>query len=139
MTAPARFLAVDLGASSGRAMVCNWSGECFELEELHRFPNRGVPVGCDLYWDALGLWQHLLDSLMKHRAAFGQPPAGIAIDAWGVRPKSRESSSRSSAPRASTCAAPILIWITGRPSAYSFLTVCAASQATHRTPVMPLS
>lgn len=84
MTAPARFLAADLGASSGRAMVCNWSGERFQLEELHRFPNAGVPVGCDLYWDALGLWQHLLDSLTKHHAAFGEPPAGIAIDAWGV-------------------------------------------------------
>lgn len=84
MSAAARFLAVDLGASSGRAMVCSWSGERFQLEELHRFPNGGVPVGCDLYWDALGLWQHLLDGLMKHHAAFGEPPAGIAIDAWGV-------------------------------------------------------
>jgi rhamnulokinase len=84
MSQSARFLAVDLGASSGRAMVCSWSGECFGLEEVHRFPNCGVPVGGDLFWDALGLWQHLLDSLTKYRADFGDVPAGIAIDAWGV-------------------------------------------------------
>jgi len=84
MTSPARFLAVDLGASSGRAMVSSWSGERFQLDELHRFPNGGVAVGCDLYWDALGLWQHLLDSLMEFRAAYGEAPDGIAIDAWGV-------------------------------------------------------
>jgi rhamnulokinase len=84
MTTPARFLAIDLGASGGRAMASSWSGERFQLEELHRFPNGGVQVGCNLYWDALGLWQHLLDSLMKHHASFADAPAGIAVDAWGV-------------------------------------------------------
>jgi rhamnulokinase len=84
MSQPARFLAVDLGASSGRAMVCSWHGGCFGLEELHRFPNCGIPVGGDLFWDALGLWQHSLDSLMKYHANFGDVPRGIAVDAWGV-------------------------------------------------------
>ncbi len=78
------FVAVDLGASSGRLMVGQWDGRRFALDELHRFSNGGVGVHGSLYWDALRIWSEIQDGLMQYRARFGDSPAGIAIDAWGV-------------------------------------------------------
>lgn len=78
------FVAVDLGASSGRLTVARWDGRRFALEELHRFPNGAVDIRGSLYWDALRLWSEIQTGLMKYRARFAGSPAGIAVDAWGV-------------------------------------------------------
>jgi rhamnulokinase len=78
------FVAVDLGASSGRLMVGHWDGRRFSLEELHRFPNSGVSLHGSLYWDALRIWSEIQNGLSKIRSRFSAPPAGIAVDAWGV-------------------------------------------------------
>jgi len=80
----ASFLAVDLGASSGRVMDCRWNGSRFSLHELHRFPNAGVYFGADLHWDALRLWAEIQNGLLKWRTHNSAVPSGIAIDAWGV-------------------------------------------------------
>jgi rhamnulokinase len=79
-----KFVAVDLGASSGRLMVGLWDGRRFVLEELHRFSNGGVSVQGSIDWDALRLWSEIQSGLMKYRARFGGSPAGIGVDAWGV-------------------------------------------------------
>jgi len=79
-----KFVAVDLGASSGRVMVGAWDGRRFALEELHRFANGGVAVRGSVEWDVLRLWQEIQTGLMKYKARFGDAPAGIAVDAWGV-------------------------------------------------------
>jgi rhamnulokinase len=84
MSAQLSFLAVDLGASSGRVMDCGWDGARFHLHELHRFANAGVRVGPSLYWDVLRIWSEIQSGLQKFRAAHGDAPAGIGIDAWGV-------------------------------------------------------
>jgi rhamnulokinase len=84
MSARLSYLAVDLGASSGRVMECRWDGSRFHLEELHRFPNGGVRVGASLHWDALRLWSEIQTGLQKFRVLRGEPPAGIGVDAWGV-------------------------------------------------------
>ena len=39
MPVTANYLAVDVGASSGRLLLGRWDGERIDLEELHRFPN----------------------------------------------------------------------------------------------------
>ena len=39
------FLAFDLGATSGRAMLGTLTGRGLQLEEVHRFPNRIVEYG----------------------------------------------------------------------------------------------
>jgi len=80
----ARFIAADLGASSGRVMVGQWDGNQFSLEELHRFPNGGVSLDSGLYWDVLGIWSHLQECLRKYHARYNDSPEGIGIDAWGV-------------------------------------------------------
>lgn len=79
-----KFVAVDLGASSGRLMVGAWDGHRFALEELHRFPNGGVSVRGGIDWDVLRLWQEILTGLTKFRAKYSASPAGIGVDAWGV-------------------------------------------------------
>jgi rhamnulokinase len=78
------YLAVDLGASSGRVMECRWDGERFRLEELHRFLNAGVRVGADLYWDVLRIWAEIQNGLRKFNTLRDEVAAGIGIDAWGV-------------------------------------------------------
>ncbi len=79
-----KFVAVDLGASSGRLMVGSWDGRRFGLEELHRFANGGVAVLGGIEWDVLRLWQEIQTGLGRFQAKYGRAPAGIAVDAWGV-------------------------------------------------------
>jgi rhamnulokinase len=84
MSANVSFLAMDLGASSGRVMDCAWDGERFTLDEVHRFSNAGVRIGPDLHWDVLRIWTEIQNGLRRFRARRDQLPAGIGIDAWGV-------------------------------------------------------
>jgi rhamnulokinase len=84
MSSAASFLAVDLGASSGRVMDCRWDGAGFNLEQVHRFPNGGVRFGSSLHWDLLRIWSEIQTGLKKFSASRSDLPAGIGIDAWGV-------------------------------------------------------
>jgi rhamnulokinase len=77
------YLAVDLGAESGRVMLGSLAGGRLALEELHRFPNQPVQLPAGLYWDAFRLFHEIVEGL---RAA-GQrklAPHGIGVDTWGV-------------------------------------------------------
>ena len=78
------FLAVDLGASSGRVMLGAWDGTRIDLRELHRFPNGPVAVRGHLYWDVLRLWQEIQTGIARYAAEDGAPLAGIGIDTWAV-------------------------------------------------------
>jgi sugar (pentulose or hexulose) kinase len=84
MSTKARFLSVDLGASSGRVMAAHWDGRRFELEELHRFCNSGIRVGDRLYWDVLHIWSEMKEGLSKFSMRYRESPASIGVDAWGV-------------------------------------------------------
>ncbi len=78
------FLAIDLGASSGRVMLGQWNGERWALRELHRFPNGPVTVRGHLYWDVLRLWQEIKTGIARYAADYDAPLAGIGIDTWAV-------------------------------------------------------
>ncbi len=84
MSGKVSFLAVDIGASSGRVIDCNWNGARFSLQEVHRFPNGGVRFGSSLHWDVLRIWSEIQAGLKKFRALQSSVPAGIGVDAWGV-------------------------------------------------------
>ena len=80
----AHFLAVDLGASSGRVVLGRWDGERFELEALHCFPNESVRVLGHAYWDVLAIWEQIQLGLRRYRQEHGRDPSGIGVDTWGV-------------------------------------------------------
>ncbi len=84
MSQPTNFLAVDLGASSGRVMLGQWDGERWALHELHRFPNGAVSVRGHLYWDVLRLWQEIKTGMREYALHHEAPLAGIGIDTWAV-------------------------------------------------------
>jgi rhamnulokinase len=79
-----RFLAVDLGAESGRAILGTLDSGQLTLEELHRFPNTPVRLPTGLYWDVLRLFheiQHALSICGRERKIALD---GIGVDTWGV-------------------------------------------------------
>jgi rhamnulokinase len=84
MAAEARFLAFDLGAESGRAVVGFFDGEKLRLEDAHRFPNEPVRLLDMLHWDALRLFSELKRGLGMAVAAHGGDFAALGIDTWGV-------------------------------------------------------
>lgn len=78
------FLAVDLGAESGRVVAGNFDGTSIKLEEVHRFPNGPVNVRGSLFWDLLRLWTDIKAGLTKAADLYGDRVAGIGLDTWGV-------------------------------------------------------
>ncbi len=78
-----RYLAVDLGASGGKALLGCLREDGLELEEIHRFSNRPVEIQGVSYWDILSLYDNILQALNKAALAYGGVSA-IGIDSWGV-------------------------------------------------------
>ena len=78
------YLAFDLGAESGRAILGTLDRGRLALEELHRFPNQPVRVLGSLYWDTLRLWQEIQHGLAVATRERKLKPAGIGVDTWGV-------------------------------------------------------
>ncbi|MBV9301109.1 MAG: rhamnulokinase [Acidobacteriaceae bacterium] len=73
------YLALDLGAESGRAVLARIDRGRIELNEVHRFANTPVQLPDGLYWDALRLFHEICEGI---RAAGNLH--GIGIDTWGV-------------------------------------------------------
>jgi rhamnulokinase len=78
------FLAVDLGASSGRVVAGLFDGTKLALEEVYRFDNGGVPIAGRLQWDLLNQWQHVLRGLRAAGKLYGGRVASVGVDTWGV-------------------------------------------------------
>ncbi len=78
------YLAVDLGAESGRVVAGHFDGTRIALEPLHRFPNGPVNVRGTLYWDVLRLWSDIKTGLGKAAELYGGRIVGIGLDTWGV-------------------------------------------------------
>ena len=78
-----RYLAFDLGAESGRAILGTLDAGHLTIEELHRFPNTPLGEGESLYWDTERLWQEILRGIAI-AADGGLTPDGIGVDTWGV-------------------------------------------------------
>lgn len=78
------FLAFDLGAESGRAMLGELSGDSLVLREMHRFPNRMKEACGSLHWDIPGLFKNIRQGLTAASAAGGSNLLSVGIDTWGV-------------------------------------------------------
>ena len=57
------YLAVDLGAESGRVMAGRYDGSTVSLEQFHRFPNGPVNLGGTLRWCLTTLWSEIQKGL----------------------------------------------------------------------------
>ncbi len=78
------FLAFDLGASSGRAMLGTITDNQLSITEIHRFENRMVEIDNHFYWNIFSIFDELKTGLKKCIQDFGIQPDSIAIDTWGV-------------------------------------------------------
>ena len=78
VSAPA-FVAFDLGATSGRAVLGRLDDDRLTLEEVHRFPNGPVCVSDSLFWDILRLWDEMGRGLALAAKAAGGNLAGIGV------------------------------------------------------------
>ncbi len=77
------YLAIDLGAESGRAILARIADRKIELRELHRFANTPVQLPTGLYWDTLRLFHEICEGI-RIGAQSSDDLSGIAIDTWGV-------------------------------------------------------
>ena len=77
-----RYLALDLGAESGRGVMGAFDGERVTLEEVHRFSNGPTRMGETLYWNLPHLVSETRTAIGK--AAGTGPLASIGVDTWGV-------------------------------------------------------
>jgi len=78
------FLAFDLGASSGRAMLGTLENYKLKLTEVHRFKNQMARIHNSFYWNIFSLFDELKTGLRKCIAETGVQPDAIGIDTWGV-------------------------------------------------------
>jgi len=76
----AHFLAIDLGAESGRAMLGRLGGGVLSLDEICRFPNGPVRDNGSLRWDIRRLWSEIRRGLDR---SADRKPESIGLDTWG--------------------------------------------------------
>ncbi len=85
MSVGAKYLAFDLGAESGRAVLGQFDGKRVTLKEVHRFPNTPVKLSDGLHWDVLRIFAEMKEGLAKAASLAGDAGLhGIGVDAWAV-------------------------------------------------------
>ena len=77
------YLAVDLGAESGRTIVGSLEDGGLSLTETHRFPNGPVRLLDGLHWDVLRLWSEIKTGIEVSSSKF-EALESIGLDTWGV-------------------------------------------------------
>jgi len=77
------YLAVDIGASSGRHVVGRYDGKRLRLEEVYRFDNGPVELAGSLFWDLLAQWTHVQHGF-RAAAATDAAVTSVGVDTWGV-------------------------------------------------------
>jgi len=77
------YLAIDLGAGSGRLVAGKYDGSTLELEEVNRFVNEPVEVNGGYYWNTLYLFSCILDGIHLAGQKYGDDLVSIAADSWG--------------------------------------------------------
>ena len=77
------YLAVDIGASSGRHMLAWLEDGKIRLEEVWRFENNVAPKNGHLCWNTEYLFGEILKGL-KHCKELGRVPDYMGVDTWGV-------------------------------------------------------
>lgn len=77
------FIAVDLGAGSGRLIAATTDFSKIELQEIHRFDNPGTDLPGGSFWNIIGLYREILEGLRLAVEKYGDSIVSIGIDTWG--------------------------------------------------------
>jgi rhamnulokinase len=78
------YLAVDLGAGSGRVVAGLYSGNTLCLEEVSRFSNTGMHLPTGWHWNLGQLFADIKAGLAAARRQYGDSIVSLAVDTWGV-------------------------------------------------------
>ena len=78
-----QYLAIDIGASSGRHIVGWQEGSEIKTEEVYRFPNGVRPLDGHLTWDVDALFAHVRAGIAIAKNKFPQIES-LSVDTWGV-------------------------------------------------------
>lgn len=84
MSETASYIAVDLGAESGRVMLSTIADGRLHLEEVHRFGNGPVEMDGSLRWDFDRLLREVKTGIGLAAKKANGVPLGIGVDTWGV-------------------------------------------------------
>lgn len=77
------YLAIDLGASSGRAVIGTLDGDVMRMREVHRFSTPILERGDHLFWDVDAMWEEIRVGTAK-AAAECESLRSISVDSWAV-------------------------------------------------------
>ena len=83
-TGPAHFLAFDLGAESGRAVLGKLADRKLTINEVRRFPNKPLSLSGHIHWNVYALFDEMKAAMKEGAAAIGAKPASVGVDTWGV-------------------------------------------------------
>jgi len=84
MASSRNYLAIDLGAESGRAIIGTLDDKHLTLTETHRFVNGPVRLNDGLHWDVLRLWSDIKEGIGKSSSKTSNALESIGLDTWGV-------------------------------------------------------
>ncbi|MCF7817293.1 MAG: rhamnulokinase [Kiritimatiellales bacterium] len=78
------YLAVDLGASSGRTIVGTLDKGVLTLKEMNRFWNGPTEINGRLFWDFVHLFRNIQEGIALAKKEFGDGLVSMGVDTWGV-------------------------------------------------------
>src|SRR5262245_9695232 len=84
MAASHNYLAIDIGAESGRTIIGTLDDKRLTLTETHRFANGPVRLNDGLHWDVLRLWSDIKEGIGKSSSKAGQALDGMGLDTWAI-------------------------------------------------------
>ncbi|MDF3130132.1 rhamnulokinase [Kiritimatiellaeota bacterium B1221] len=79
-----QYIAVDLGASSGRTIVGTLEDGKLSLKEMNRFWNGPTEIQGKLYWDFVHLFRNITQGIALAKKECREEPVSIGICTWGV-------------------------------------------------------
>ena len=80
---PVYYLAVDIGASSGRHILASMDNDRMTIEEVYRFDNGMINDNGNKLWDVDSLFANIIEGMKKCKE-LGKIPVSMSIDTWAV-------------------------------------------------------
>ena len=78
------YLGVDLGASSGRAMLGVLQDHRLKIKEISRFPNAPCQLAGRWSWNFPSLWNNILIAMRRCAGQGYDRLSGVGVDTWGA-------------------------------------------------------